>query len=44
MIPPLSIRSILERGVAINPRQEIVYSDRSRYSYETLAERVARLA
>jgi fatty-acyl-CoA synthase len=42
--PPLSIRTILERGVAVAPAQEIVYGDRLRYTYSTLAERVARLA
>src|SRR5215831_357099 len=41
---PLSIRQILEHGVAKAPKQEIVYGDRVRYSYTRLAERVARLA
>jgi fatty-acyl-CoA synthase len=41
---PLSIRQILEHGVAKAPTQEIVYGDRLRYSYVKLAERVARLA
>ena len=41
---PLTIRDILARGVAQSPRQEIVYADQSRYTYTTLAERVARLA
>jgi len=41
---PLSIRQILEHGVAKAPKQEIVYGDRMRYSYTRLAERVARLA
>jgi fatty-acyl-CoA synthase len=40
----LSIRQILERGVATAPKQEIVYGDRVRYTYTSLAERVARLA
>ena len=40
----LTIRDILARGVAQSPRQEIVYADQSRYTYTTLAERVARLA
>ena len=40
----LSIRHILERGVANAPAQEIVYGDRMRYTYATLAERVGRLA
>jgi fatty-acyl-CoA synthase len=42
--PPLLIGSILERGVATAPAQEIVYGDRLRYTYATLGERVARLA
>ena len=42
--PPLLLGSILERGVATAPAQEIVYGDRLRYTYATLAERVARLA
>jgi fatty-acyl-CoA synthase len=41
---PLSIRQILEHGVAKAPKQEIVYGDRLRYSYVKLAERIARLA
>ena len=41
---PLSIRHILARGVAQAPAQEIVYADRTRYTYTTLAERVGRLA
>ncbi len=41
---PLSIGSLLARGVAQSPRQEIVYADRTRYTYEALAERVSRLA
>jgi len=40
----LSIRQILARGLAKAPAQEIVYADRVRYTYETLAERVSRLA
>ena len=42
--PPLLIRSILDQGVANAPAQEVVYGDRARYTYATLAERVARLA
>src|SRR5499427_10547291 len=42
--PPLLIRSILDQGVANAPAQEVVYGDRFRYSYTTLAERVKRLA
>jgi fatty-acyl-CoA synthase len=41
---PLSIRQILEHGVATAPKQEIVYGDRVRYTYAGLAQRVARLA
>jgi acyl-CoA synthetase (AMP-forming)/AMP-acid ligase II len=41
---PLTIRGLLEQGVARAPRQEIVYADRFRYTYATLAERVSRLA
>ena len=41
---PLSIGSILHRGLAIAPAQEIVYADRLRYTYATLGERVRRLA
>ena len=41
---PLSIRHILDRGLATAPAQEIVYADRLRYTYATLGERVRRLA
>src|SRR5215475_4498194 len=41
---PLSIGQMLAHGVANAPTQEIVYSDKLRYTYTTLAERVARLA
>jgi fatty-acyl-CoA synthase len=41
---PLSIRHILARGVAQAPAQDIVYADRTRYTYTTLAERIGRLA
>ena len=41
---PLSIGSILDRGLAVAPTQEIVYGDRLRYTYATLGERVRRLA
>jgi fatty-acyl-CoA synthase len=41
---PLLIGQILAHGVARSPAQEIVYSDRRRYTYTTLAERVKRLA
>ena len=36
--------SILARGLATAPAQEIVYGDRLRYTYATLGERVRRLA
>ena len=41
---PLSIHQILARGLAQAPAQEIVYIDRVRFTYATLAERVNRLA
>jgi fatty-acyl-CoA synthase len=41
---PLSIGQILARGLRAAPGQEIVYGDRYRGSYATLAERVGRLA
>ena len=41
---PLSIRQILARGLAQAPAQEIVYADRARYTYTTLAARVGHLA
>jgi fatty-acyl-CoA synthase len=41
---PLSIGQILAQGVARAPAQEIVYSDRQRYTYTALAARVRRLA
>jgi fatty-acyl-CoA synthase len=41
---PLLIGQILDQGIAQAPRQEIVYGDRLRYTYQTLAERVSRLA
>jgi fatty-acyl-CoA synthase len=41
---PLVIGQILDQGVRNAPTQEIVYGDRLRYAYTTLAERVARLA
>jgi fatty-acyl-CoA synthase len=40
----LSIGQILAYGVARAPAQEIVYGDRLRYTYKTLAERVNCLA
>jgi fatty-acyl-CoA synthase len=41
---PLSIGQILAQGVARAPTQEIVYADRQRITYTTLAARVGRLA
>jgi fatty-acyl-CoA synthase len=41
---PLLIGQILDQGLAHAPMQEIVYGDRLRYTYQTLAERVSRLA
>jgi fatty-acyl-CoA synthase len=41
---PLSIGQILAHGIARAPAQEIVYADRQRYTYATLAKRVGRLA
>ncbi len=41
---PLCIGQILEQGVRKAPAQEIVYGNRLRYTYLTLAERVRRLA
>ena len=41
---PLTIGSLLARGVAIAPEQTIVYSDKCRYTYRTLEARVRRLA
>jgi len=41
---PLSIGQMLAYGVARAPAQEIVYGEKLRYTYTTLAERVRRLA
>jgi fatty-acyl-CoA synthase len=41
---PLSIGSMLARGVALAPAQEIVYGESHRYTYKALDERVRRLA
>ncbi len=40
---PLLIKQLLHTPLANNPEQEIVYRDLSRYSYRTLATRIARL-
>jgi fatty-acyl-CoA synthase len=42
--PTLSIRQILDRGLAVAPAQEVVYGDRVRHSYVAFRERVHRLA
>jgi fatty-acyl-CoA synthase len=41
---PLAVGQILAHGLARAPKQEIVYGDRVRHTYTTLAERVSRLA
>jgi fatty-acyl-CoA synthase len=41
---PLSIGSMLARGVALAPAQEIVYGESHRCTYKALDERVRRLA
>jgi len=41
---PLLIRHLLHTPLAIAPRREIVYADKTRYDYATFAERVAHLA
>ncbi|WLH14818.1 fatty acid--CoA ligase [Pseudomonas hefeiensis] len=41
---PLLIKSLLLSGVRYQPDQEIVYSDKFRYNYRDLLERVNRLA
>src|SRR5215472_4328206 len=41
---PLLIGQILAHGVARSPKREIVYGDKLRYTYATLATRVRRLA
>ncbi|WP_423163146.1 fatty acid--CoA ligase [Stenotrophomonas maltophilia] len=40
----LLIKQLLLSGVRYQPKQEIVYSDKIRYSYSTLLERIRRLA
>ena len=42
--PPLSIGQILAHGIARAPAQEIVYGERLRHTYQTLGQRVQRLA
>ncbi len=41
---PLLIRQLLHTPLATAPQQEIVYKDRSRYTYVTLNARIAKLA
>ncbi|WP_369959747.1 fatty acid--CoA ligase [Pseudomonas benzenivorans] len=41
---PLLIKRLLLSGVRYQPDQEIVYSDKLRYNYRTLNERIQRLA
>ncbi len=41
---PLLIKHLLHTPLATAPDQEIVYRDRSRYTYRTLLERIGRLA
>ncbi|VVM97903.1 fatty acid--CoA ligase [Pseudomonas fluorescens] len=41
---PLLIKSLLLSGVRYEPANEIVYADKLRYSYQTLIERIHRLA
>lgn len=41
---PLLIKHLLHTPLATSPNQEIVYRDRSRYTYLTLRDRIGRLA
>ncbi len=41
---PLLIKHLLHTPLATAPEQEIVYRDRSRYTYRTLRQRIGRLA
>ncbi len=41
---PLIIKKLLNTPLIYSPEREIVYSDKSRYSYRTLNERIHRLA
>jgi len=41
---PLLIKNLLKPAMSYAPGQEIVYRDKSRYTYRTLSKRVARLA
>src|SRR5438132_10901292 len=41
---PLLIKHLLHTPLATTPEQEIVYRDRSRYTYRTLRQRIGQLA
>ena len=41
---PLLVRQLLHTPLAVNPEQEIIYRDLSRYSYREFGQRVGRLA
>lgn len=41
---PLLIKQLLTTSLATAPDQEIIYRDKSRYTYRTLRERIGRLA
>ena len=41
---PLLIKQLLLSGVRYEPGREIVYADKLRYTYQTLNERIRRLA
>ena len=41
---PLIIRKLLNTPLIYSPQREIVYSNKVRYSYRTLNERIQRLA
>src|SRR5207247_10750205 len=41
---PLLIKHLLHTPLATAPEQEIVYQDRSRYTYRTLRQRIGQLA
>jgi fatty-acyl-CoA synthase len=41
---PLLIKNLLQAPVVNNPRQEIVYRDRFRFSYAEFRQRINRLA
>jgi fatty-acyl-CoA synthase len=41
---PLIIKKLLNTPLIYSPQREIVYSDKLRYNYRTLNERIHRLA